>query len=532
MNAFADFRHTRPGIKVVFSGRPHGIDGAAMNRFGQKNVTVLSLDTKQVEAFIQKWFTKIYVNNSGIGRKNADAMIAEIKGHPSIAKLTDNPLMLTAICILYYDGKELPNQRAELYRILVDNMLFRRFSGAESVAEPDTVREFLKNLAFRMHEQGVRGADEFFAIKVLSGVIRRGMGERERDYKKRVERVFGEIEPRCGLLKFEKGQYNFWHLTFQEFLTAAYIVDNNNDYVEAIEEYWDKKRYREVIKLYIGYLCIKNRKGANTIIENAVENEGAETHARCLLAAGSMMDMQTDRRDEEVLRKTKGCLIAILEREREPTILAEAGETLGWLGDNRNLKEFVPIEGGKYQTHKGTVKIEPFEIGIYPVTNQWFEQFIEAGGYEESRYWSVEGRKWLSYTGASHPLYWGDRKWRCPNSPVVGVSWYEGNAFSRWLSEADGTYHYRLPTEIEWNAVAIGFSGKREYAWGGPWDNTRCNNLEIKLERTSPVGVFRRGDTPEAISDLTGNVWELTSSDLHSALDFDFIFPEEIFHLP
>ena len=57
---------------------------------------------------------------------------------------------------------------------------------------------------------------------------------------------------------------------------------------------------------------------------------------------------------------------------------AEAGETLGWLGDPRNLKEFVHIEGGECKLSLGKVKIRPFEIGKYPVTNQWYEEFIRA----------------------------------------------------------------------------------------------------------------------------------------------------------
>ena len=71
-------------------------------------------------------------------------MIGEIKAHPTIEKLIDNPLMLTAVCILYHDEKELPGQRAELYKKFIDNMLYRRFD------EPERVHQFLKHLAFEI----------------------------------------------------------------------------------------------------------------------------------------------------------------------------------------------------------------------------------------------------------------------------------------------------------------------------------------------------------------------------------------------
>ena len=72
-----------------------------------------------------------YPGISGIGSKNADAMIHEVKVHPAIDKLSNNPLMLTAICILYHDNKELPGQRAELYKKFIDNLLYRRFDDPE-----------------------------------------------------------------------------------------------------------------------------------------------------------------------------------------------------------------------------------------------------------------------------------------------------------------------------------------------------------------------------------------------------------------
>jgi predicted NACHT family NTPase len=145
--------------------------------------------------------------------------------HPSIDVLTDNPLMLTAICILYHDGKELPGQRAELYKKFLISLLYKRFPDYEKVYD------FLKTFAFKMHSAGARSADRAFAVGVLRSVYKRQDGESEEDYRKRTERLFDEIEPRCGLLKFESGQHLFWHLTFQEFLTAVYIVDNSTDYI-------------------------------------------------------------------------------------------------------------------------------------------------------------------------------------------------------------------------------------------------------------------------------------------------------------
>ena len=66
---------------------------------------------------------------------------------------------------------------------------------------------------------------------------------------------------------------------------------------------------------------------------------------------------------------------------------------------------------------------------------------------------------------------------------------------------------YRLAKENEWEAATGGKEG-RLYPWGDEWDKNRCNNGENSIDKTSPVGIFKSGNTPEGISDLSGNVWE------------------------
>jgi len=229
-----------------------------------------------------------------------------------------------------------------------------------------------------------------------------------------------------------------------------------------------------------------------------------------------LLDIHQNTREPQVVQLAKNRLLSIFDTDVEPKARADAGEILGWLGDPRDLEEFVPVKGGKYELSRGTFEIQPFEMSKYPVTNQWYAQFIRDGGYANKEFWTEEGLKWLGYTGVKIPKYWHDRKWNCPNAPVVGVCWYEAAAFAKWLTitKNDGNI-YRLPDENEWEAAA-GFD-KREYAWGNEFDKNRCNMNESGIRRTSSVGIFRAGDTPEGISDLAGNVWEFAGSDYHKA---------------
>jgi formylglycine-generating enzyme required for sulfatase activity len=85
-------------------------------------------------------------------------------------------------------------------------------------------------------------------------------------------------------------------------------------------------------------------------------------------------------------------------------------------------------------------------------------------------------------------------------NPVVGVSWFEANAFCAWKSEQLGA-RVRLPTEDEWEAACV----LRLEA--GPL--TELNSLESGTRGTCPVGAYEPPGTP-APRDLLGNCFEWT----------------------
>jgi formylglycine-generating enzyme required for sulfatase activity len=157
------------------------------------------------------------------------------------------------------------------------------------------------------------------------------------------------------------------------------------------------------------------------------------------------------------------------------------------------------------------IYLDAFMIGKYPVTNEEFKEFVDDGGYDKARkdMWSEEGWQWREENAISEPEYWHDRKWNHPNFPVVGISWYEAEAYANWLSEKT-RHRYRLPTEAEWEKASRGTKGLK-YPWGEDFDKNSCNSYESGLNRTSPVGIFSKGKSPYNCFDMAGNVWEWCS---------------------
>jgi formylglycine-generating enzyme required for sulfatase activity len=64
---------------------------------------------------------------------------------------------------------------------------------------------------------------------------------------------------------------------------------------------------------------------------------------------------------------------------------------------------------------------------------------------------------------------------------------------------------------VEWEAAAGGVEGRR-YPWGEGEERTWSNTIETRIKRTTPVGVFPEGNSPEQIADLAGNAYEWTTS--------------------
>ena len=131
------------------------------------------------------------------------------------------------------------------------------------------------------------------------------------------------------------------------------------------------------------------------------------------------------------------------------------------------------------------------------------------------------------------PRRWEQERFRGALQPIIGVSFFEAQAYISWLNHVSGR-KFRLPSEVEWEAAARGqriesFVGKlsrllgvqdnsqgefigRRWAFGSKFSESRCNTFEGGQGRTTPIGVYVDGATPSGLHDLSGNVWEWTST--------------------
>jgi len=157
------------------------------------------------------------------------------------------------------------------------------------------------------------------------------------------------------------------------------------------------------------------------------------------------------------------------------------------------------------------------------VTNAQFRQFVTSDGYSNAAYWTATGWQWKVQNNITAPKFWSQSNGGGDSHPVIGISWYEATAYSRWLSQK-AAITMRLPSEAEWEKAARGTDG-RIFPWGNNWDPNRTNYCDDQCYQgwkdsgnkhdytgTFAVGRFESGKSPYNIYDMAGNVLEWTNS--------------------
>ena len=145
------------------------------------------------------------------------------------------------------------------------------------------------------------------------------------------------------------------------------------------------------------------------------------------------------------------------------------------------------------------VYVPTFWLSRTEISRSQYNQFVLAGGYSNAAYWSAQGWLWRISVGRNLPDYWAASQtwepWARPDigpdsltqidsAPVVGVSYYEAEAFCKW---AGG----RLPTEAEWEKAARWDGSPRVYPWGDSVGSGKSNDwydLVCPGYRTASVG--------------------------------------------
>ncbi len=559
----------KAGNRVLLTSRPYGLDDADRRNLGLPQAELGELPQPLQETFVRRWYAAADPPHA---EEKASSLLVHLGGRPDLAELRANPMLLTALCIKYDEGQRLPQDFYRLYDSVVNQVLYKRYLTEN---ERDQARLRLSAVALGMHQGDDKeprtapaaevGIDEVDCILAKLAQTDWTTEGGSADAASRRE----DLLSNSGLLLPSAGRRaGFHHLTFQEFLAAVRLRRIGDSAPDLLKQYAAIPAWRRTLTFLFCAIADQDSpesavKSYETLLRH-LEPERLTDDPNPALLLVDCLEVAHGRgwnlmRFADPLRRA--CEHAL--EHLKPPERDYLWRALGRLGfDERpgvGLRDGLPdirwvrIPGtravrvsGQFSGFAGLrlgngakpdpeagddenwpadaapLEIADFELAAYPVTVAQFRPFVEQGGYREQRYWSADGWRWREGEHQSEPSLWNDPVWTVPNQPVIGVSWYEAEAYCRWLVErAPGHYGVlRLPTEAEWEWAVRGPEGRR-YPWGDPWEVRHCNGNEAGLGRTSPVGCFpggaadwwrvMTGDDGQ-VQDLAGNVWEWTAS--------------------
>jgi formylglycine-generating enzyme required for sulfatase activity len=583
------------GNRFVLASRPKGYESVEEQlRASQLDVFEVSpLTPEGVHQLIGNLFAIISTTRHE-REANSEGLWHRIfeQGSQELQELAANPLFCTALVLVYrFRGADLPQRRVDVLQEIVDlllgfwkaldDQLDERAALASEDGTGQVYRDLgeavdikkrrLRHLAYTMQEKGLVEIEKTLAETILGQYLADKEGLKgEEKVKTWAENFLINSHERSGLLvALEQDKHAFVHEGFREYLAADYLRNQSSKFVSTILEFITNPDWEQVILLAGAHAELAEDLPEELLKCILQQVQGVEpgTHpwVRHLVMAGKLTsDMGRklpvpDR--ERVISVLKG---ASTDLQLAAPARAEIADTLDALYIPEDLHSFIPIPSSQSLQ---------FYIAKYPVTNAQYQRFVEAKDSLDSKLWQgfprfdeesqpmavdwgEAGLDWLSElpsyrqkdaSGRLYPEYWRDPRFGIARRgvPVVGVSWYEANAFCQWLKRhwQDPDLGYaadnpgikieemdvRLPTELEWVAAA----GGDEPAERFPWDKEKqvteqvdeivqhANVSESEINRTTPVWMYPQGAShPHRVMDMGGNVWEWQANYYDSGHDF------------
>lgn len=304
-DAVADLMKTYGQPRVVVTSRPYAFH-SERSPLEVVLFEPLPLDRAGRRAFARQWYRAVRTH---VGPtipetelvQRADSLAKAAEAHSDIAQV---PLLLSILALVHFNKQGLPVERATLYDHATLAMLGHwdrdpagRDLGAAAIPldwatrlqlSEQQIRQVVECLAYRIHcREGGGEFSEQVAIEALA----EGLGHVSESSRfpaiEQAQLLLRLLVDRSGLVQERSpGVFGFAHLTFQEYLTARWIVGEGEQGLRELVGLASDERYAEVIRLGVAILVSDHRAPSKERVEALISEIGsvnAIVAAACLL---------------------------------------------------------------------------------------------------------------------------------------------------------------------------------------------------------------------------------------------------------
>jgi hypothetical protein len=335
-----------PDCGYLISSRPVGYPPGALLPLNFKECDLLDFGEPEIAEYVRHWCTAIRLAREEPreearreGAAEGEQIVNDFKRNSYVRNLAQNPLMLSAICLVnYFERGKLPEDRAVLYKLCVEGLLHhwdtRR--GIHSEFTLDEKLRTCREVALAMQADD-RAEYEASRVQRMFSVT---LGDPDR-----AERLLEHIRYRTGLLiERRAGMFAFAHLTFQEYLAAQAIHEGNRVGIDAkrLAQEHDDGRWKEVIALYCGSASANAaRDMINRLIAQPNTGDLSAVLAEAYLSSGPKLvqDKRLYRRVLERIAMTPMNLEGVLERFPDDEVGPIANSLVGKARDLKGFSE-------------------------------------------------------------------------------------------------------------------------------------------------------------------------------------------------
>ena len=215
---FENATRAYPDSRFVVTTRPQAYAGGALLT-GFHEARIEPLTPEAVGTFLDRWCRGLYPESRRLAEEHRKELSDALRARPEIRGMARNPVMLTALAVVHWNERRLPEQRADLYDAIL-TWLSRQREKKPGREKAERCLTLLGELAFAMQNHP-QGRQVRVSMDWAAEALAREFGHASRTERLRRTVQFLEQETAdSGIIVNRGGELQFWHLIFQEYLAV------------------------------------------------------------------------------------------------------------------------------------------------------------------------------------------------------------------------------------------------------------------------------------------------------------------------